>query len=408
MATDLGSFEVAVIGAGCIGSACARHLSQLCDDSICLIGPDEPDHPRSQDTDRSVYGAHYDAGRITRILDPDLVWAKLAQRSIPRYEEVENKSDLQFYTKSGYLAVAEEGTAYIEQVKECARILQVDYQLLDYQQLKIKFPYFTFPSTCVGIYQPNQSGYLNIRQHVIAQKIVAQKQGCQIIKKVVDSVTLDESGKFKILTEDGNLICSKKVVIAAGAFTPFKKLLPDHDMQLDITLMKESVAKVEIKHEDLQELNSMPAVIYFTGKDARYDCYILPPICYDDNKYYIKIGHGLTGSGQLVNHQEVVQWYRNTDSDESTANLMETLHNLMPGLKFTSGIIDHCVSTHTPSNHVMVGEISKGLTILTGGCSHAAKSADEIGYLGALTALNEGWCYDIPEDEFTVYYKSNN
>ena len=224
-------------------------------------------------------------------------------------------------------------------------------------------------------------------------------------------MTPDQNGKFIVTTENGNRIYSKKVVLATGAFTPFKKLLPDHHKQLDLTLMKESVLKVEVKQEDLHKLKTMPSVIYFTGKDARYDCYILPPICYDDNKYYIKIGHGASDSGKLINHQEVMQWYRDTGSDPVAPKLMKTLYNLMPGLKYTSGVVDHCVSTHTPSNHVMIDEISKGLTLLIGGCAHAAKSADEIGYeigyLVALTILNDSWSYDIPKHEFTVYFKSS-
>ncbi|RDD36955.1 N-methyl-L-tryptophan oxidase [Trichoplax sp. H2] len=407
MGTDLGSFDITIIGAGCIGSACARHLSQLCEKKICLIGPDEPDHPRSQDTERSVYGAHYDAGRITRILDPDLVWAKLAQRSIPRYVEVEEKSNMQFYTPSGYLGVVEEGTSYIDKVKECAKLLQVEFELLDHQQLKSKFPYFSFPPSCVGIYQPSQGGYINIRQHVIAQMTIAQKQGCTLIKEIVDRVDRDDRGQFKIVTEKGNYLYSGKVILATGAFTPFKKLLPDPQKQLDIELMKETVVKLQVKDKDLQDMKSMPAVIYFTGKDARYDCYILPPIRYDDGKFYIKIGHGLTGSDKLDDHQQVIEWYRNVESDNLVEVLVKTINRLMPTFEYGSVVTDHCVSTHTPSNHVMIGEVNEGVTVLTGGCSHAAKSADEIGHLGALTALSNDWSYDIPKSEFSVYFKQN-
>ena len=41
---------------------------------------------------RDILGAYYDEGRITRVLDPDLTWARLAQRSIGRYRQIEQQS----------------------------------------------------------------------------------------------------------------------------------------------------------------------------------------------------------------------------------------------------------------------------------------------------------------------------
>ena len=41
---------------------------------------------------RDIYGAHYDEGRIYRQSTSDPVWAKLAQKAIPRYSEIERES----------------------------------------------------------------------------------------------------------------------------------------------------------------------------------------------------------------------------------------------------------------------------------------------------------------------------
>ena len=72
-------FDLAIIGAGMIGSAAARHAARA--HRVALIGPVEG-------ASDAVMGAHYDEGRITRKTDPDPVWARLAARSIDRYAEI--------------------------------------------------------------------------------------------------------------------------------------------------------------------------------------------------------------------------------------------------------------------------------------------------------------------------------
>jgi glycine/D-amino acid oxidase-like deaminating enzyme len=77
-------YEYIVVGKGLMGAAAARHLSAH-SPSIALIGPDEPpDRPAHV----GVFGSHYDEGGITRILDPDRIWALFAHRSMVRYRDV--------------------------------------------------------------------------------------------------------------------------------------------------------------------------------------------------------------------------------------------------------------------------------------------------------------------------------
>ena len=61
-------FDVAVIGAGLIGSAVAKYVSLETKNSV-LIGPDRPQN--------GIYGAWFDEGRITRKLDRKPHWRNL-------------------------------------------------------------------------------------------------------------------------------------------------------------------------------------------------------------------------------------------------------------------------------------------------------------------------------------------
>ena len=78
-------FDIAVIGNGMMGSAASRYLSAT-GQTVLAIGPGEPADWQAH---QGVFASHYDQGRITRIIDPDPVWAHLAARSIAVYPEIE-------------------------------------------------------------------------------------------------------------------------------------------------------------------------------------------------------------------------------------------------------------------------------------------------------------------------------
>ena len=64
-------YDIAVLGAGMLGSSCAKHLSKEYPRlKIVLIGPDE-----TQTED--CFGAWFDEGRITRIFDSSPFWEHL-------------------------------------------------------------------------------------------------------------------------------------------------------------------------------------------------------------------------------------------------------------------------------------------------------------------------------------------
>ncbi|RYE68925.1 MAG: FAD-dependent oxidoreductase, partial [Rhizobiaceae bacterium] len=94
-------FKYIIIGSGMMGAAAARHLSKWTD-GVALIGPGEPDDYQRHD---GVFASHYDEARITRTIDQDPVWARLANRSIERYGEISSESGIDFYSEVGCLMV---------------------------------------------------------------------------------------------------------------------------------------------------------------------------------------------------------------------------------------------------------------------------------------------------------------
>ena len=104
MAAASECYDVVVVGRGMLGSSAASHLARRLDTSateatgdaqrsssagkrkrVAVVGPGEPaSWGGSEVSGRTIFGAHYDEGRITRKTDPDRTWASLAAKSIDR------------------------------------------------------------------------------------------------------------------------------------------------------------------------------------------------------------------------------------------------------------------------------------------------------------------------------------
>ena len=54
---------------------------------------------------RDIFGAHYDEGRITRACSSNLIWSKLAMKSINRYRDLEKQSGIYFVSAIGNIEV---------------------------------------------------------------------------------------------------------------------------------------------------------------------------------------------------------------------------------------------------------------------------------------------------------------
>ena len=94
--------DVAVIGNGLIGAAATRYLSAA-GLHVAGIGPGEPADWKKH---AGVFASHYDQGRITRIIDPDPIWALLGKRSIAAYREIEAQSGVHFHYAASCLRVS--------------------------------------------------------------------------------------------------------------------------------------------------------------------------------------------------------------------------------------------------------------------------------------------------------------
>ncbi|WP_429806576.1 NAD(P)/FAD-dependent oxidoreductase [Ensifer sp. B1-9] len=376
------SFDFIVVGKGMMGAAAARHLA-LSGASVALIGPDEPTDWANH---TGVFSSHYDNARITRTIDHDPIWARLARRSIERYGEIEGESGIVFYHEVGCLIagpVPGSSYDYIEEVEKARDALGVEAPLNDDEKLSQRFPWFRFPPGTAGVHERRGAGYINPRALVAAQTVCAEKAGARIVRSEVAAVAEDRD-RVVVTMVDGKHFAAGRVIVAAGGFSISAALLP---RPIDLTVKARTVFFAEVANGDLSGFKGMPSLIGAAPEQER-SYYLLPPVGYADGKHYIKIGGDPTDR-ILDGEAAVRQWFRGPGSAAAAEHLRGLLAEVMPGLQPVSTHFSPCVTSFTRHGRPYIG-FAEGsrIAVVTGGNGQAAKSSDEIGRLGAVLVLD--------------------
>ena len=387
-------FDFAVIGKGMVGTAVARYLSQK-SDSVALIGPDEPQDLATHD---GVFASYYDSGRITRRLDGDIVWAQLADRSIAQYRKIERLSGVRFYYETGGVTVGPVG-GYIERTTAVAQQLTIPYGRYTSETMPYDIP-LHFPPGLTVLHERNGAGYIDPRQLVAAQTVIARQQGTAVINEVVKSLQ-NSDDYVTVQTASGRDVTARKVVIAAGAYTTF--LLPS---SLDFFIKPRTIVMAQLGVDEHKRLANMPTTIYTDGAaDAELEgTYSVPPALYPDGKVYIKIGGQLADIQPLKTANEIQRWFNQGGSQHEATLLQSVLFGMVPNLKAERIVTKPCVVTGTAHGYPYIDTIENGkIVVAAGGNGAAAKSSNEIGRLAALLAVNE-WDDSFVREDFRLVW----
>ena len=386
-------FDYLVIGKGMIGSAAARYLSTS-GESVALVGPDEP---TDWATHQGVFSSHYDQGRITRILDGNLVWGTLAKRSIAQYRDLETRSGIDFYEPVGVVQVGPHGS--LAATTAVGSTLQADFASHSSKQFRAIHPAFHFPADCDCLLEGGVAGYVNPRLLVAAQVAVAQQQGATVIRETVTAVSAHPT-HLDIHTDGGQRLQAKKVLVAAGAYS--SGVLPQ---PLPLIRKPRTILLAEVSGAELERLRHIPAVIYYPGlpNSELVDTYMLPPIAYENGRFYLKIGGDMRDLVPADSDNTLRDWFNRGGSQREADALRQVMEAILPGLKADSYHHKPCVVSYREPKYPIIDTILPGqLVVATAGCGAAAKSSDEIGRLGAELLQTGVWQDSLDGSLFQV------
>ena len=155
-------------------------------------------------------------------------------------------SGTEFFHEVGYLGIGPSSDKYLTGLISAAQTQNFPFRELTTLELRQICPYMNISAeySC-GILIERDAGYINPRDMVAAQKICAEKAGCEIINDVVRRIIppREADGYNVLITDNGRLFYSRKILLATGAFTHCRRLLP-REVQPDVALQAEAMAMV--------------------------------------------------------------------------------------------------------------------------------------------------------------------
>lgn len=355
--------RIAIVGAGMIGSAAARHLAKAGHD-VTLIGPGEPADFASH---TGAFASHYDEGRITRMNDRKPFFARASAASIRRYGEIKAESGIPFFTPCGAL-MAGSDTA-MRAIEAATEGLDVVCNHLKPDALADRFPFLALPEGYSGKHEPQNAGHISPRNLVAAQQEVARRYGA---KRIVEEATGVSAGR--VITET-QTIHADEVIVAAGGWTD------DLLGRKALDVYARTVAFHEIGAAEAERLKTMPSIVM----ESHDDIYILPPIRYPNGKLWLKLGGDPTDD-LLPDKAAITDWYRSGGNVERGEYLTERIRGIIPGLAFESRYHKPCVTTWSKDRLPEIRRLEDGLVVAAAGNGAGAKCSDELGRMAAEVA----------------------
>jgi sarcosine oxidase len=372
-----------VIGAGMIGAAAARHLAEA-GRRIAVIGPPEP---AERSSSLGPFASHYDAGRITRIIDVDPLWSELAARSIGRYRDLTDRSGVAFHEPVGLAWIKQ--ADQLEQSLETAVERGGDVRLVDPDQLRRETGIAAPVIDGLGCaYEGPPAGFVNPRRLVEAELRLAGHAGATVVPSVVTG--LRRSARSISVTGPFGEVVSEKVLMATGMYGG--RLAGNAPTGADVAMTRwpRTTVRLELNHKP-----DLPSLIAFQVREPGIDrIYWVPPVRYPDGRIMLKIGGVYEHSEPLQDEDQITTWFQGAGSADEATALRGAVHELLPEATVVSWESVPCVVTETETGYPYLGWIDEDLAVAVGGNGGAAKSCDEIGRLAASLFEGEGRVID--------------
>jgi sarcosine oxidase len=304
MAAEQLVYDFCVVGGGLWGSACCYHLLKQLPASatIAFIAPSEPvasapsQHWGWDDQHEGVYSAHYDEGRITRELDSDETWSRLASASIRCYRDIETNSRVSFYTEAGYLCLGTQAQdAYVRKVEAVGKAVRCDFTtLVGATDIQDRFPSLKVDDTAIGLHQARNAGHISPRRLVSALRTVIQQHEPTVLETYATRVDVID-GTAAVQLANGQTLRAQKVIVAPGAFIEASLCngwQPPVHVSGRTVVLKDVT---DLMDDESLQLSTLPSIISCStpkapGTPLLYDTYQLPPIMYPDGRWYLKVG----------------------------------------------------------------------------------------------------------------------
>ncbi len=358
-------WDVIVIGAGAVGSAALRAVSEVGARVLC-IEQCSPAHSR---------GSSHGHSRIFRhayFEHPDYV--PLIRHSTARFESLEREASVSLLNRCGMLAIGPHGSEVVVGSVESARRWALPVEELDSAALRSRFSWFSFDDDAVGVFEPN-AGIVRPEATVDASIRVARTRGAELRVGLRVLGLVEDTGGVTVATNYGDERADA-VIVAAGAWT--SRLLPELTPLLTVTRQ----VQAWFAPAPGVDASAMPCWLLDRGHDERsvYGLAPDPAAPADDNgaptpSRYPKLG--LHGSGDIVDPEIGAT----AVSDADVERIRGAYRAIAPSLAGELAGSATCLYTMSPDGQFLVGTRSgsRRVHFAAGLSGHGFKLAPALG-----------------------------
>ncbi|XP_065897170.1 peroxisomal sarcosine oxidase-like [Dysidea avara] len=369
-------YDVAVIGAGVIGSAAAYHIIKK-GVKVVLIEQFDVGHTR---------GSSHGGSRITRHLYNTDYYTKMTIEAFPLWEQVEKESGITVYSKTGLGRCAPKHSETLSSIIASMHRCGLPISVLDSKQMKQRCPHLNLPDSFECVYEED-AGILAASKAVTALQNVFIKNGgklldCHPITEIVpgDVVVLKSSSKQDIR--------AKNIVVTVGPWA--KKVLKPLGLDLPLRTVRKEHLYWKITPLPDNDGRGFEVVI-FADDDVSEGCYITPEFEYPG---LVKVNYNTDDGGIEVDPDARDADTTNQKGVEETKKFIT---QYLLGISTAPSIVEPCILTKTPDNDFIIDKHPKYSNIMIGvGFSgHGFKLAPVVGKILCEMTMNLPLSYDI-------------
>jgi sarcosine oxidase len=364
------TFDVAIIGAGAMGSASTYHLSRS-GKKIIVLDRFHPPHGlgSSHGKSRIIREAYFESP----------MYVPLVQQAYMLWDEMEKESGKKLFLKTGGLMIGSRDQKVFSGASASAAQHHIAYEYLDGEAIKRRFPVFNPTYDTVALLEKN-AGILFPEACIETQISLAEKADVEFHFDERVQTIISKSGKVEIST-DKETYTATKVIVAAGAWMA--------------TLFPELHLPLEVKRQVLFWFRSTE------GDSNKFLPENLPVYIWEYEKNKIFYGFPDLGEGMkiAIHHRGKLATPDAIDRRvgvEEIKEIDELLKRYFTST-FTYHYSDVCMYTNTPDEDFIIDfhPDDKNI-ILASPCSgHGFKFSSAIGKILSQMALGEKPGFDI-------------
>lgn len=374
--------DVAVVGAGLLGTAAARHL-RLAGASVALVGPDAAD---LADGDRFP-GSSADVSRLAHLLDLPAPTIPAALRTRTAYEKLSASTGVPILTHRPHLIVVSSRSGHAghgghvdrASILANAEAQGIGIEELDGAEVERLHPELSLGPHIVAL-RLEDGGIIDPSAAVVAQERAFLADGGTRIHDLVVTRHTTRTGTTIDLA-DGGRIRARRTILALGAYALTTHLL---DRRPLARVMGATVVTARVT----DPLPNLPSLMYHDLDDAgEFRGLVVPPVRYPDGVLRIKGAGASLRNHPLTDAAEMRDWMR-SDGDRGDVEVFRNwFERRLPGITVDAYDTAPCLVVATPSGLPYLGPVDDHTLLLCEGM-HGATLADDLGRMAAAIALD--------------------